>query len=257
MKNLDSAKIATAYVDSLWNSLRQLREPSGMCVGREGSDEDAACNSVASEWQIYLTETLHPGDPRCYSKMFVEAKKKEVHGLEKRGTWRIANCNSLPVNANVLGGKFVLTLKNANTLHEEAKDRYVAQGHRDVEKHFLVQNVTALGQSSIKMMLSVASMFRFRVYSLDICQAYLQSESQLMRKVFIKPKIKDRKFFGVQDDEVLELLLPLYGMSDSGDYWLTTVDKHAKNYLGLKSTAGDPSLYFYKPNSKTEGVMGI
>ena len=136
MKNLNPAEMATAYVDSLWNSLRQLREPSRICVGREGSDENAAFNSVASEWKFYLTETLHPGDPRCDSKMFTEAKEKEVQGLEKRGTWRISKCNSLPVNANVLEGKFALSLKNANNLHDEAKGRYVAQGNRDFEKPF-------------------------------------------------------------------------------------------------------------------------
>ena len=125
--NLDFLEIATACLDSLWSSLRQLREPSGICIVKEGSDENATCNSVAREWKIQLTETLYSGDPRCDSQIFKGAKEKEVQVLERRGTWRISKCNSLLINANFLGGKLFLTLKSANTLHEEAKARYVAQ----------------------------------------------------------------------------------------------------------------------------------
>ena len=36
--------------------------------------------------QIFITEILHPADPRSHSPEFQAAKKKEIEGLVKRGT---------------------------------------------------------------------------------------------------------------------------------------------------------------------------
>ena len=78
----------------------------------------------------YLTEVVNTDDPRADSQLFEVAKAEEVNRLRKRRTWRVMLQKDLPERANVLSGRFVLTLKNVGTKEEKAKARYVAQGHR-------------------------------------------------------------------------------------------------------------------------------
>ena len=65
--------------------------------------------------------------------------------------------------------------------------------------------------------------------------AYLQSASELLRDVYLKPG----KEFELPTNHILKLLRPLYGLVDSGDYWNETFSNHIKNDLGMKSSALD------------------
>lgn len=82
-------------------------------------------------------------------------------------------------------GRFVLTLKEFGTHNETPKARYVAQGHMDKEKEFLVHNTTILRQRSIRIIVSFAAVKGYRIFSHDVQQAYLQSDEELTRKIFI------------------------------------------------------------------------
>lgn len=42
-----------------------------------------------SSSDLLLTEVLDPNDPRRDEERFAEAKRKEIAGLEKRGTWTV------------------------------------------------------------------------------------------------------------------------------------------------------------------------
>jgi hypothetical protein len=88
-------------------------------------------------------------------------------------------------------------------------------------------------QSSTKLILCFAALFRFRVLNQDVTQAYTQSALALMRKIFLQPAKKDLDYFEMTSDEVLQLLRPLYGLADAGDYWNATMVDHMLNDLGL------------------------
>jgi hypothetical protein len=77
-------------------------------------------------------------------------------------------------------------------------------------------------QSSTKLILSFAALFRFRVWNQDVTQAYTKSASALMRKIVLQPAKKDLDYFEMTSDEVLQLLRLLYGLADAGDYWNAT-----------------------------------
>ncbi len=62
--------------------------------------------------EVYLTEVLHPLDPRCDSPEAIEAKRKEMQGLFDKGAYEIVIAEDVPDGANILGGRFVLTIKN-------------------------------------------------------------------------------------------------------------------------------------------------
>ena len=206
----------------------------------------------------YLTTTVRSGNPISNSEIFEKAKQAEINGLKDRGTWTVLKRSELQPDSNILGGRFVLTLKNSGLQTERAKARFVAQGHRDLDKEYMVHNLTTLRQSSIRLILSITAVKKFRLFSHDVTQAYLQSEDSFSRDLYLVPSAKDRKYFGIDEYKVLKLEKPLYGTCDAGDYWNKTITNHTKNDLKMKSTKGDPSL-FYKldDNMQLEGVMGI
>ena len=84
--------------------------------------------------RVYLTEILHPADPRRNCPQFLAAKRKEIEGLQKRGTQKVVLKEEVDPKASILNGRFVLTIKNAISDGEVYKARYVAQGHRDKDK---------------------------------------------------------------------------------------------------------------------------
>lgn len=83
---------------------------------------------------IFLTEVLEPGDARENSPEFVLAKAKEPDGLICQGAFEIVLRDEISKQANILGSRFVLTIKEKGTNKEIFKARYVVQGHKDAEK---------------------------------------------------------------------------------------------------------------------------
>lgn len=213
---------------------------------------------AASEFVVKL---LDANDPRVREDDFEQAKRKEVDGLNRRGLWRKVKRSELPPDANILGGRFIFSLKNYGTPSEMAKVRFVAQGYRDKDKPFMVHDASSLRASSIRIILAVAACLGFRLFSHDVTQAYLQSKYRMTRDVYVDPKPADRHLFGIGDEELLKLELPLYGVCDAGDYWGITVFEHNVNDLGMLSAPGDASLYVKrstpKDDSSVDGVSGM
>lgn len=159
----------------------------------------------------------------------------------------------------MLGGRFVLALKNAGTENEKPKARFVAQGFADKEKDYLIHNVTSLRQSSVRVILSFGVNMGYRVYTHDVTQAYTQSEDPLSREIYLRPKQKDLEYFGIQENEVLKLVKPTYRTTDGGDYWDGTVANHIQQDFRMNPKTGDASLYAkFSHNDKAAiGTLGM
>jgi hypothetical protein len=107
--------------------------------------------------------------------------------LIDRGTWRVVAKEEVSYNASILGGRFVLAIKDEGTDKEVWKARFVVQGYRDHLKASLVHETATSRQHSSRALVGLAAIFGFNLFSTDVTQAYLQNAEKLLRDVYIKP----------------------------------------------------------------------
>lgn len=156
-----------------------------------------------------------------------------------------------------MGGRFVLSLKDVGSGREKPEARFVAQGNRDKGKPYMVHGIASLCAPSIRLILSDALIKGFRVFSHDNNQAYLQIKDPVSRRIQFLPKKEDLEILGVSDKDLLQLIQPLYGICDAGDYWGITVPSHIEDDLDMVLSLGDPYVYLKISDWKLEGIMEI
>ena len=223
---------------------------------------DAACHAAVQlpvggvPADVHLTADVRPGDARIATARFQAAAREEVDGLLARGAVRPVIGSAVPKGANVIRGRFLFTLKGVGTADERPKARYVAQGHNDKAKPFVVHNPATLRQRSTRVLESTSAVQRFRLFAHDINQAYLQSQDLLARSLYLEPRKEDRHLFFIADDEMLLLVRPLYGVCDAGDYWHAALQKHVREDLRMTPLSSDPALYMRKGVGGLVGLLG-
>lgn len=111
--------------------------------------------------RVHITEVIKNGDPRA--RLFEAAKEKEIKGLIDRGTWKVVSTHDLPRDANIMGGRFVLAIKNEGTKDELYKARFVVQGYRDKMKTSLVHDSATSRQVSTRILVALAAIFGFKL----------------------------------------------------------------------------------------------
>jgi hypothetical protein len=57
-------------------------------------------------------------------------------------------------------------------------------------------------------------------------------------------------------DELLQVIKPLYGLSDSGDYWGKTLNYHHKSELQMSQITGDFSFFYKRLMGNLVGISG-
>ena len=170
----------------------------------------------------------------------IEAKYAKIHNLISRGTFRAVLRTELPNGANMITARYVLLIKSNEDKEERYKARYIAGGHLDVMKDYLVHGAQTIQCVEVRTILIIARARGFRLCVLDVKLAYLQLDKPLIRKIFIT---KPAPEFELSPDECLELLKPLYGLVDSREQWHQTLDDHFQMDLEMTPTIIDPSLY--------------
>lgn len=201
------------------------------------SMDEVLTNENAGTPRVLYTEEIHHGDPR--ESLFDDAKRQEIAGLIEKGTFRLVLEEETGPNPNIVPCRFFLCLKHSETGEVKYKARFVLGGHRDKDKNFVVHNTTNIKASSVRLIMALATILGFDVWSLDVRQAYLQSASELRRNVFVRPKEMD-----LLPGELLQIIRPLHGLSDSGDYWCETFSKFHIHNLRMQQSTGDFALFF-------------
>lgn len=69
----------------------------------------------------------------------------------------------MPMSANIMGGRFVLAIKDDGTENEVYKARLAVQGHTDAEKNLLVHILPNIWQQTVRILIAIAAISGFRL----------------------------------------------------------------------------------------------
>lgn len=165
-----------------------------VCAGLHTfSHTDPPPEHVYPTSDVLITEVLKETNVRIQSEPFRASTQREVYGLLGRGTMKVVKKQSLPEGANIVGGRFVHTLKHVGSPNEQPKSRYVAHGHKDRDKRFVVHNLSTLRQRSTKVVVSTSAVLGYRLFAHDVNQSYLQSMEKMTRDVYLQTRAADRE----------------------------------------------------------------
>ena len=87
-------------------------------------------------------------------------------------------------------------------------------------------------------------------------QAYIQSVYKMVRRIFLRPVKELRDAMRLPAGAFLEVILPLYGVKEAGDYWDITFQDHHIDELGMETSVGDHNL-LYKIAQEAFNHLGL
>ena len=122
--------------------------------------------------RIYITEIIQPRDPR--NGQFDDAKRAELEGPLQRGTFKLVLREEIGPDPNIILSRFALATRKNDDGYEIYKARYVLGSHNNRGKRSVVHSATTMKQSSIRLMLALATIFGDDMWATDIYQYYLQ-----------------------------------------------------------------------------------
>ena len=121
------------------------------------------------------------------------------------------------------------------------KSRPVVQGYEDRNHGFLTHAPTVQRESQ-RLALCLETIFALpnglKIWIRDVTQAYIQSDSNVDRDIFIRAP----KELELPPGKILKALRPLYSLPEAALHWWKTYHGHHKDKLEMIDTAYDPCL---------------
>jgi Reverse transcriptase (RNA-dependent DNA polymerase) len=142
---------------------------------------------------------------------------------------------------NILGSRYVLAVKNKGTPTGFRKARLVVQAirRRDKDYESLFTYAPTVTKASKRILLTVAASMGTGLGTRDESQAYICTTHALLRRVFVVPPAEAE----AEEDELWEVLRPLYGIPESGAMRYSTYSKYHREKLAMRPTRIDPAVF--------------
>lgn len=188
---------------------------------------------------------------------FKKSRQKEVIGLLERGVFKRVERHEIPSGTRIFRSRFVDEIKNQGTAKAFEKSRLVIQAFNDKEKHIVLTQSPTIQRVSQRIILCIAMMtllVQTNLYLRDITQAYVQANTELNRLFFIRPPPELILAMGINNDDILQVILPLYGIPEAGNHWFKTYHTHHLEELSMEQSTYDPCLLY---STEPFGVVGL
>lgn len=182
---------------------------------------------------------------------FTDSRRKEIDGLLKKEVFKIISISEVPKDTRIFNSRFVDKIKNAGTATAFEKSRLVVQAYNNQGKEMVLTQSPTIQQMSQRLILALTANTSYDLYLRDISQAYVQSTTSLNRKFYVRPP----RELGLQEDSILQIIKPLYGVPEAGAHWFNTYHTHHTKKLLMVPSTYDPCLLF--KNSDGFGVVGL
>ena len=171
---------------------------------------------------------------------FTASRRKELDGLIELDVFEPADASAAE-GKRLYGSRFVDEVKHQGTPDAMEKTRLVVQGYGD-RNHGLLTHAPTVQRASQRLALCLETIFALpnglKMWIRDVTQAYIQSDSNVDRDIFIRAP----KELELPPGKILKVLRPLYGLPEAALHWWKAYHGRHKDKLEMIDTAYDPCL---------------
>ena len=178
-------------------------------------------------------------------KSFESAKQDELNSWKTYGVYREVKISGQPL----ISTKWITSLRDNGDGTYKSKARLVVRGFEENALENPYKESPVVGRELIKLFLSISTLKRWKIRSIDVKTAFLQG-NRLERQLFIKPP----REANCSSDTIWELLKPVYGLQDASALWYKRVRSDLVG-VGFEPCPYEPALFCYR-NEKQE-LIGI
>ena len=189
---------------------RERRPPAYLkdyVTGEEFSDSDCVNSCATKNIPVTYEEAINSPEAENWKT----AMEKELYSLQENNTYTLTN---LPENKNVVGGKWVFSIKEGEKL--EYKARYVAKGYSQIKNvDYYETYAPTTKMTTIRMLMQLGVQYNLIIHQMDVKSAYLNAEIDC--DIFVEQP-QGYKIPG-KEKLVWQLNKSLYGLKQSGKNW--------------------------------------
>lgn len=184
---------------------------------------------------------------------FIQSRQKEYDGIVSKGGIKVVEVSSVPPSSNIIGNRYVLSIKNPGTDAEKFKARWILQEHHDQYRHRIANDSPILKRMMYQVITSISTtLFQPTVWTRDVEQAYMQSKL-LNRDVYTVPP----REASLSTDKILKITLLHYGLVDSSSCFFEAYYPILTDTLLMRSAAFDPCFLFHVHDNHLNGISGL
>lgn len=190
---------------------------------------------------------------------FQESDAEEINNLAARGVFEFVRFDPEKHGTKrIFKTRLVREVKGKATKPYE-KSRLIVQGYGDEEKEEILTQAPTIQRMSQRLVLALGPTlirdFEAHGELRDITQAYTQSHDKLHRTIYAElPKEIESQY---PEGTLLWIILPLYGLAESGLYWFKTYHEHHVRGLEMTISTYDPCLLFTDDSPETFGITAM
>ena len=172
------------------------------------------------------------------SEKWCKAMKEEMLALNDNNTYSVTD---LPKGKNLVGSKWVYSVKLGSNNEEKFKARLVAKGFSQVENIDYHETFSPTAKmATVRMLMQLAVQNNFVVHQMDVKSAYLNAD--IHEDIYLQPAEGFEEFNNLGEKLVWKLNKSLYGLKQSGRNWNNMLSSFliTENF---EQSMADPCLY--------------
>ena len=188
-----------------------------------------------AEFMLHQAQGLPPFATR-------NAYEKEEKSFKKTVT--TVTVSQVPKDANIVTSHVLYKVKKCDDASLTLKARIAVHGNKDRDKDILKTDSATCPPVGIRILLSLATIYRWIVAKIDFKSAYLQTEAE--RNVYIVPPRECKTRY----QQYWLLLSAAYGLANAGAKWQQLSDDVLRA-SGFKQLVYVPQLFYKEGDGKT------
>ena len=191
--------------------------------------------------------------PRFHnSPDILKAKEAELENHKKFGTFKTLKESELSPQqrAKIIPSTWSVIWKGTEA-SGRYKARLCARGDREPNVEEVRTDAPTAGKDYIRLLLTIASSFKWKMHSCDFQAAFLQGQD-IDRELYMRPPADIRR---KHPDLIYKIVKRLYGLKDSSRGWILEVRQFLLD-CGMSQSAMDQAVFFSRDKSgKLEGMI--